>query len=56
MLYSLAKRHTNTEEQFLRDVAQFSACTMDEIGLNRNITQIDVRAEEQILFGNGSER
>ena len=50
IFYSPAK---NTEEQFLKEVALFSGRTMDKIGRNKKISQINVWAEGQIILEDG---
>lgn len=54
VLYSPAKKHTNTEEQFLREVARFGAREMDKIGSRKNIKQINIWVEGWIPLQDGS--
>jgi len=54
VLYAPDKKHLNTEEQFLQEVAQFAARAMDEVGHKENISKIDVWAEGQIQLQDSS--
>ena len=54
VLYSPAKRHTNTEEQFLKEVARFGAHNMDKIGRSEKVTQINIWAEGNVPSEDGS--
>lgn len=54
VLYSPAKRHTNSEEKFLREIARFGARNMDKIGRIEKIRQINIWAEGSIPLQDGS--
>lgn len=54
VLYSPAKKHTNTEEQFLREVARFGARNMDKIGRSEKIRQINIWTEGHVPSEGGS--
>ena len=54
VLYAPDKKHTNTEEQFLGEVARFGASEMDKIGSNKKINGINIWVEGMILLQNYS--
>ena len=52
--YVPRRKHTNSESQFLEEVARFSADTMDRIGENEDINKINVWAGGNIPLEDGS--